>query len=83
MYEIIKNCPLPSKCEARTMGYPFAGMDIGDGFEAPDDLEAGKRQSNIASCASSWRKNHNPTAKFATRKIKRPDGDVILCVRTA
>ena len=69
--------------------YPFAGMEVGDYFECPDDMGKGhnnqsKRQNTISSAVRTWAKRYNRAAKFATRLVTKPDGTrVVGCWRTA
>lgn len=87
MFEIIKNTELPP-LKAGKGGvaiYPFAAMEVGDGFDAPRDMGEGKtgadrRRNSIGVCANRWAKRHNPTAKFTTRLL---NDDFVRCVRIA
>ena len=69
--------------------YPFAGMEVGDYFEAPDDMGKhakgySNRQNTVNACSRTWAKRNNPAARFATRVITKPDGTrVVGCWRTA
>ena len=65
--------------------YPFAQMEVGDSFDAPNDMGASKggsskRQSTIISSSYQYAKNHASEAKFTTRKI---DENTIRCWRVA
>ena len=65
--------------------YPFAQMEVGDSFDAPDDMGAykngsSKRQNAISSSARGYAKKHASEAKFTTRKI---DENTIRCWRVA
>lgn len=84
MFEIIKNAELPENGRSlATALYPFAQLEVGDGFDAPRDmgkLKSGsdRRQSSIASCASAWTRRRNSNAKFAVRIL---DENTVRCVR--
>lgn len=87
-YAIIKNAEIP--VTKRTGGgrkskYPFAQMEVGDGFDTPRDLgsyanKSDRRRSSVLNCAKSFAMHHNPTAKFTVRLL---DKDTVRCVRIA
>lgn len=84
MFEVKSGVPVPPNSRGLKKIYPFDEMEVGDHFEAPDDMGRGKigssiRQSRVANSARMWAKKHNPAAKFTTRKI---DG-VVRCWRIA
>ena len=78
-FKIIKNAELPRK----RVIYPFDKMEIGDGFDAPDDQGKykngiSKRYNRINVSAKDYVKRHNPNAKFAMRRLNKT---TIRCVR--
>ena len=86
MFEIIKNAELPPKARGsgRPIIYPFPQMEVGDGFDAPDDMGgkvngASRRRDLLGSAARFWAKHHNPSAKFATRVMS--ETGMVRCVR--
>ena len=84
MFEIIKNAP-PPRAKGTSEIYPFASMEVGDAFDAPRDMGktkngGDKRQNIIGSCAGTYKKQHNPTAKFTVRIL---DADTVRCRRFA
>lgn len=81
MFEVKSGEPIPVRGgnSGATIKYPLAAMAIGDHFDAPNDMGGCRRQITILSCAKSWAKRNNPTAKFATRTI----GDIVRCWRVA
>lgn len=88
-FEIIKNAEIPvnprGRSGDRTPIYPFAKMEVGDGFDAPRDMgvtgqNRDTRQSRISSCCRLWAKRNNPSAKFTVRLL---DENTVRCVRIA
>lgn len=84
-YVIIPNAEIPNRRQGGPVEYPFADMQVGDGFDAPRDMgknKAGsdKRQRDISARWIAWAKKNNPTAKFTVRML---DDATIRCVRTA
>ena len=82
MFEISKTrLPIPPSKTGRQAIYPFCTMEVGEHFDAPDDMGksnvgASKRQSSISATS---RKPAFKDKKFATRKV---DG-IIRCWREA
>ena len=85
MFEIKKGIPI----SRRTGGhgeqvYPFPQMEVGDCFDAPDDMGKNglrsRRMNSIASSGYNYAKRFNPTAKFSVRTI---DGSIVRCWRVA
>ena len=87
-FEIIKNAEIPKNWgggAGAPSKYPFARMEVGDGFDAPSDMGKSnkgccKRQSTISTSARLYIQRHNLTAKFTVRKL---DENTVRCVRTA
>ena len=85
-YEIIKNAEIPTKRRAGRLSiYPFASLDVGDGFDAPRDMGKypngkDRRRNSMAVSAISYVKRHNTSAKFTVRIL---DENTIRCVRIA
>lgn len=84
MFEIIKAATIPLKIGGMHE-YPFAQMDVGDGFDAPRDMGKFKsgtdrRQSSISANARHYVRRHNSAAKFTVRII---DEHTVRCIRTA
>ena len=85
-YEIIKNAEIPSKGHGGRLSiYPFASLDVGDGFDAPRDMGKyangkDKRRNSMAASATSYVKRRNTSAKFTVRIL---DENTIRCVRIA
>jgi hypothetical protein len=80
MFEIIKDAPKIISDQRGRRIYPFPDMQVGDSFDAPDDIgenRAGvsKRQNSICACIRSQRGEK----RFVTQKM---DG-FIRCQRTA
>lgn len=85
MFEIKKGVPMPKKASSGAV-YNFAGMNVGDCFDAPDDMGKTKngcsiRQNVMISCSRVWAKKCAPERKFTTRTIK--EEGVIRCWRIA
>ena len=81
-FEIIKNAEVP---KGRRSAYPFAQMEVGDGFDAPRDLGTGKngadkRQNTVSSAARTWARKHSPAAQFTVRLLNET---TVRCVRIA
>lgn len=87
-FEIIKSAEIPQNWKSgggSYAKYPFAQMEVGDGFDAPRDMGKTKfgqcaRQNSVGACARGFTKRHNPTAKFTVRML---DKNTVRCVRTA
>jgi hypothetical protein len=77
-YEIKKGI---SKPEARGRGtqYPFSAMEVGDCFEAPNDMGSTKRRNTISSCAWSYARKDGTGKSFSTRVSK--DKTMVVCWR--
>ena len=82
MFEISKTkLPIPTAKYGRAGIYPFRTMEVGEHFDAPDDMGkdlvgASKRRVSISAAA---RNPANKGKKFATRK----EGNIIRCWREA
>lgn len=75
--KIEKGIPLPASTRHGSgILYPWAELEVGDSFSVPDDAgfvngsKFSKVQSTLISCARTYAKRHNPTAKFTVRVIK-------------
>ena len=88
-FTIIKNAEIPARCHlngglrGKPSKYPFADMEVGDGFDMPRDGKAGKSdraQNMLTSSARNFAKRHNPSAKFIIRVL---DETTVRCVRVA
>lgn len=84
-YEIIKNAEIPCKRADGPCKYPFAQMQVGDGFDAPRDMGKTKsggdcRQRDISARVRIWALKNNREAKFTVRIL---DDATVRCVRTA
>ncbi len=58
--KIDKKIPVPTKI---TTKYPFGDMAVGDSFVVSTAL-----RSSVYGASASWARQHNPDAKFTTRK---------------
>lgn len=83
-FEIIKNAEIPQDRRGRQPIYPFAQMEVGDGFDAPRDKGVkGKKDLRLAAiygAAAGYRAKYNSAAKFAIRIL---DENTVRCVRIA
>jgi len=83
MFDIVKNAELPNT--RRATPYPFENLDVGDGFDAPDDLGqspkgTSRRLTGIKNGIARHRKNGNEFVKFLTGPHPT-DAFLIRCVR--
>jgi len=88
MFEIIKNAEIPQTRRpgsGRKAIYPFAHMEVGDGFDTPRDKGVtirgdDKRRMVVSNCARQWARKKSSTAKFTVRVL---DENTVRCVRIA
>ena len=83
MYAIINNAELPAV--TRAYPYPFINMQIGDGFDAPDDLGKtaqgySRRLVSIKNGIAKARKEGGAHLKFIVGP-HREDSRLLRCVR--
>jgi hypothetical protein len=84
MFKIIKNADLPIG-KIRPV-YPFEYLEVGDGFDAVDNLGHTKtglsrRKTGIKNSMARFRRLINPDAKFVVG-LHPNDPDTLRCVRT-
>jgi hypothetical protein len=84
MFKIIKNAALPVYKYLST--YPFHFLDVGEGFDAPDNLgytQKGfsRRKTSIKNGVARFRKTVNPNAKFVIGPSPAAPADTFRCVR--
>jgi hypothetical protein len=83
MFDIIKNAELPQI--RRATPYPFNELNVGDGFDAPDDLGASpkgnsRRVVSIKNGIAKRRKEGGESCKYLTGPHPT-DAGLIRCVR--
>ena len=82
MFEISKTrLPIPSARAGGITTYPLRTMEVGEHFDAPNDMGKTKVGSSKRALAisSAGRNVANKGKKFATRQV----GDIIRCWREA
>jgi hypothetical protein len=88
-FTIIKNAEIPARCHLNggnkrgTSKYPFAKMEVGDGFDVPRDGMYGrndKTQTKLRGAVRYFTERSNPSAKFIVRIL---DETTVRCVRVA
>jgi hypothetical protein len=84
MFKVIKNADLPNYRGVPI--YPINLLDVGDGFDAPDNLGATKkgfsrRKTSIKNSIARFRKTVNSNAKFVIGASPVAPADTFRCVR--
>jgi hypothetical protein len=83
MFDIIKNAELPQV--RRAAQYPFDALNVGDGFDAPDDLDLtskgfSRRIVSIKNGVAKYRKDGAESHKYLTGPHPT-DARLVRCVR--
>jgi hypothetical protein len=86
MYAIIKNAALPLGIQSSTNNYPFMQMNVGDGFDAPDDLGKSpkgfsRRLTSIKNGIAKVRHTYGTNLRFVVGRHPEHE-DILRCVRT-
>lgn len=84
MYQIIKNAQMPLRSQQGL--YPLGDMEVGDGFDVPDDMGAYKNGQSIRACQlrNGIHRQSRITAGFKA-SVRRLDSDsgILRVIRVA
>ncbi len=67
-----------STATGRKALYPWASLEVGDGFAVPQD-----KATTIHSAGIQWSKRHGLTMKFSVKKSAGEEGPVFMIKRVA
>jgi hypothetical protein len=85
MYQIIKNADLPAQKRTSPEQYPLSLLQVGDGFDIPNDLGTSakgysRRLTSIKGAVAKFRHQYNQNARFVIGP-RADDPRFLRCVR--